>query len=344
MGASLILLLAATLAAEPPSFVVDEADPAVQRQVVQRAAGESLRENTLGQLERWGLGGKSREYGLWLPPRWEQTPPGDGLVIVIHGLHSNRHHLEPLVKCARQSGRPAGALEYPNDQPIKKSARLLAAELAAVRRSCPTRPVYLVTHSMGGLVARAAIEDPALDPGNVRRLVMIAPPNHGSILAECNSPLLDAWEYYHGDKRRRAAGLFYGSVEDGLGEAAVDLTPNSPFLRVLNSRSRNPRTTYTVFVGTQASVTDRQRPAGGEPTNGKRLFVASWTARWWHGELDEVVNGQGDGAVAVASARLDGVDDIVPLHFTHLGVLTRPDDPTIGRLYGEVLARLRDSP
>ena len=36
---------------------------------------------------------------------------------------------------------------------------------------------------MGGLVARAMLEDPEFDSGNVTKLIMVAPPNQGSLLA-----------------------------------------------------------------------------------------------------------------------------------------------------------------
>ena len=57
-------------------------------------------------------------------------------------------------------------------------------------------------------------------------------------------------------------------------------------------------------------------------------------------DLDEVVGGYGDGAVAVKRGRLAGVSDTVVLEFDHLSVLHHTDDPAVQQVYAEVLKRL----
>ena len=82
---------------------------------------------------------------------------------------------------------------------------------------------------MGSLVARACIEDPLYDPGNVERLIMIAPPTHGTLIAHF-AVGTDVWEHW---LSRRDGGPWRrtrDSIVDGLGEAADDLCPNSDFL------------------------------------------------------------------------------------------------------------------
>ena len=64
----------------------------------------------------------------------------------------------------------------------------------------------LVCHSMGSLVARACIEDPLYDPGNVERLIMIAPPTHGSLIAHFAAGT-DLWEHWLARKKGGPWGL-----------------------------------------------------------------------------------------------------------------------------------------
>src|SRR5690606_20576841 len=137
-----------------------------------------------------------REYGLHFDEGISLAVPAEQLAVVVHGFHSDRWHVSQLSACVRQSGMPHAVFEYPNDQSVSDSAALLSRELLKLKQAAPKCAVSLVTHSMGGLVAREAIENPRLDPGNVDRLIMIAPPNHGSRLADCNCPIVDAWEYW----------------------------------------------------------------------------------------------------------------------------------------------------
>jgi hypothetical protein len=57
-------------------------------------------------------------------------------------------------------------------------------------------------------------------------------------------------------------------------------------------------------------------------------------------DMDEIVDGQGDGAVAVKRGRLDGVADIVLLPFDHLSCTGEPTTEAVRTLQHEVLARL----
>jgi pimeloyl-ACP methyl ester carboxylesterase len=54
----------------------------------------------------------------------------------------------------------------------------LGAQLAAQLRQSSAETIYLVCHSMGGLVARAAMTQP--DAARVKRAILIGTPNHGT--------------------------------------------------------------------------------------------------------------------------------------------------------------------
>ncbi len=57
-------------------------------------------------------------------------------------------------------------------------------------------------------------------------------------------------------------------------------------------------------------------------------------------DLQEVVHGKGDGAVAVARGRLEGVADTVLLEFDHVSMLGDSPKPGVRKLREEVLKRL----
>ena len=269
-------------------------------------------------------------YGLVFDDDWSDAPPEKNLVILIHGLQSDSGHIGGILEDVRELGHPCATFDYPNDQPIDESARLLAEELATVAEEHPERKLTLITHSMGGLVARAVIEDPKLDPGNAERLIMVAPPNHGSLLAQLAFGF-DFWEYL-GDHDKKLAERFFAAIEDGLGEAPDDLRPDSLFLEQLNSRPRNPNVAYSILLGTDAPLSDESlvglrhslRKAGDR----SRLvrFLGDKLDSYLE-DLEEVVRGKGDGAVAVKRGRLQGVSDIELLEFDHLDFSGPHDSP-----------------
>ena len=290
------------------------------------------------------LPGRAATYGLTLDPDWQQTVNGKRLVVFVHGIQSDAHRAERLLGLLRRHGLPCGVIEYPNDQPIVESAVILARELAEVAEKQRGLQVTLLTHSMGGLVAREVIENPDLDPGNVVQLIMVAPPNSGSQLARF-AFALELWECVRSDDRRGAVARFYRSIEDGLSEASVDLRPDSLFLRQLNRRPRNPNVAYTVLLGTRG-------PLSAEDLEDLResFRLAGQRSRWvrffgprvdeWLADLDEVVAGKGDGVVAVSRGRLAGVDDTVLLEFQHIDMLQVHNNGPLSPLHQMILDRL----
>ena len=56
--------------------------------------------------------------------------------------------------------------------------------------------------------------------------------------------------------------------------------------------------------------------------------------------LTELQDGKGDGVVSVESGKLDGVEDVILLHFHHNEPLWDADDEAVKQLHEEVLKRL----
>jgi pimeloyl-ACP methyl ester carboxylesterase len=285
------------------------------------------------------------KYCLQLDDDWQQAPADKPVAVLIHGFNSTPARNAGLLTPVRAARFPCATFAYPNDYTLPASAELLSKQLRDFARQHPDRRVALICHSTGGLVARACVEDPALDPGNVDRLIMIAPPTHGSQLARfaCGS---DVWEHWLSRKQGGPWARAHDSIVDGLGEAADELCPQSPFLAALNGRPRNPHVRYSILLGTQALVTDaelvwlrenvcqRLRNVPGVDNSAERLdaLVA---------DMDELVEGKGDGVVAVKRGRLEGVEDTLILPFGHLAVGRQPEDAELQALYQQVLSRLK---
>ncbi len=282
--------------------------------------------------------------------RWADSENMTGkerpLVVLLHGYNSclekNKAILEPI----RHAGFPCAGFSYPNDYYLAASAERLSLSLKQFARQYPKRKVVLLTHSMGGLVARACLEDPGLDPGNVMRLIMIAPPSQGTLVANV-AVATDVWEHWLGRKSGGPWARLRDSVVDGLGEAADDLVPGSPFLQRLNARPRNTAVEYTILLGTGASISQAEmdwvrsaihKTAGALPGIRRASDKLDETLA----EMEEMVEGKGDGIVAVKRGLLAGVDDVILLSFGHLSVTAQPASDPVRQVHKEIMARLMD--
>ncbi len=145
---------------------------------------------------------------------------------------------------------------------------------------------------------------------------------------------------------RDGKNLFYSSIEDGLSEATVDLQPGSIFLTQLNRRSRNPAVKYSNFLGsggpcTRQELNDVRRQIHRAGRYSPIVKMLGSKLDRDIADLDEVVTGFGDGAVAVKRGRLAGVEDTHVMGFGHLSVLFDSEDEEVQHVYAEVLKRLK---
>ncbi len=286
-----------------------------------------------------------QRYGLrYAPPTVAQLE--NPVIVTIHGFNSQSAAAATLVAGLDAERYCCGHFSYPNDQSIEASALHLASQLRATKKTHPSHKFALVTHSMGGIVARRVIEDPALDSGNVTTLIMVAPPNHGSRLAKY-AVAVDTWEHWLGRNEGSPWTRWRDSVVDGLGEACNELVPGSAYLKRLNERPRNPEISYTLLLGDDATLTRGEMawlrssakvlervPGTGE--SGSRFSQCL-------NDFDECIDGRGDGVVAIRRGRLDGVDDTVVLPFGHLCLVNADESSQLKVLQREVALRLSNT-
>lgn len=259
-------------------------------------------------------------FGLtWCePPR--ELKPNSPQVVLIHGYTGGVEHLTEFTQVLTEAGYHCGQFLYPNDAAISGSVERLATALREHQDEHPDHRLALLTHSMGGLIARAVLEGDT-PPTNVSQLIMVAPPNHGSSLAAIPGGL-DVYEHLIQGHELNPLTFTRLATADGMNEARQDLKPGSEFLRRLNERPRNPHVAYSIILGDAAPLSEESVAALQQTVD--LVSARSRTARLVRPRIDailespdELITGHGDGIVSIASGRLDGVDDITVLPFTH---------------------------
>ena len=274
-------------------------------------------------------------YGLHpFPQSPDSLPPAgssDPAIILVHGLDDPGKVWTNLAPALVQEKLRVFILTYPNDQPIRESAQLFADELSKL---IGVQSVSIVAHSMGGLVARELLTNPefayaeSIQKGQtpaIVELIMVGTPNHGSGLARFRA-LAEYRDLWAGTLNGNGNWLM--GVVDGMGEAKIDLLPDSQFLGTLNARPQPQGVRLSVIAGL-ASPWEIQAVQDAIESAGKKLPKGATQAL---GELQnrlEAVSGSvGDGLVTVNSARLEGVPlQTVPgTHLSMIRNITRGSD------------------
>ncbi len=103
------------------------------------------------------------------------------IVVLIHGLGGNRLDMWPISRRLKRLGFQVRNWGYRSvGNRIESHAEKLADDLTDLDRQVAGR-IHLVTHSMGGIIARTVFAQN--DFANIGRVVMLAPPNQGSHVA-----------------------------------------------------------------------------------------------------------------------------------------------------------------
>lgn len=135
-------------------------------------------------------------------------------VILLHGIGRTSLSLKTIEGALYKEGFTVINLDYPARQKsLKQIAALLYTQIRQSLSQQKNNPLHFVTHSMGGLVLRILLSDyPFL---KVNKIVMLAPPNRGSEVAN----------FFHKNQIYR---WFYGPSGQQLTTVAAQKLPNLP--------------------------------------------------------------------------------------------------------------------
>lgn len=170
-------------------------------------------------------------------PTTSTQPTNSEYVVLLHGLIRTSSAMKRLEWAFEEQGYRVINITYPCTKlSIEAIASTTLADILKTRIQDPTVKVHFVTHSLGGIVLREYLANNPMT--NLGRVVMIAPPNHGSELVD-KFRKWPFFEFFTGPAGQQL-GTDAESTPKRLGPAKFDLGV------IAGDRTLNPF--YSMFI------------------------------------------------------------------------------------------------
>jgi triacylglycerol lipase len=142
-------------------------------------------------------------------------------VVLLHGLARSSASLNKMEQALQDEGYLTANINYPSrDFEIAELAGIAVEEgLAACRAGDDIEKIHFVTHSLGGILVRQYLSTGSIE--ELGRVVMLGPPNQGSIAAD-NLDGIPGFDWLNGPAGRQL-GKGEDSVPLALGPADFEL-------------------------------------------------------------------------------------------------------------------------
>jgi triacylglycerol lipase len=152
-------------------------------------------------------------------------------VVLLHGLSRTDNSMWLIAETLEYHGYRVVNYHYPStDEPVETLVRHVGLAV----NQCGFQKTHFVTHSLGGILVRAWLTE--YRPPIMGRVVMLAPPNHGSEVVDGligNDLVLDMLTFLHGP-----AVLQLGTDDDSVPSQLPP--PDYPLGIIAGNRAINP--------------------------------------------------------------------------------------------------------